>query len=75
VGTGKQLSLGQPITVGFQADDGASTYLEDHARRYDGRRSQLHQGSSVTCQHHPEPVQWIRVVGGDNAVKWHLTHN
>ena len=35
---------------------GASQKLENHARGDNGCYSQLHQGSTVTCHHHSQPV-------------------
>lgn len=50
-------------------------YLEDHAGGNDRSGAQLHQSSSVTGQHHTEPVDWIGGVRGDNAIKRHLAHD
>ena len=51
------------------------TYLENHAGGDDGGDTQFHQSTPVTGQHHTQPVQRIRGVGGDNAVQRHLTHD
>lgn len=50
-------------------------YLEDHSGGDNRGDTQLHQSTPVTGQHHTEPVQGVRSVGGDNAVKRHLTHD
>lgn len=51
------------------------TYLENHAGGDDGGDTQFHQSTPVTGQHHTQPVQRVRGVGGDNAVQRHLTHD
>lgn len=51
------------------------TYLEDHAGGDDGGNTQFHQRTPVTGQHHTQPIQGIRSIGGDNAIQRHLTHN
>ena len=51
------------------------SYLEDHARRDNGRDAQLHQRTAVAGQHHAQPVHRVRGVGGDDAVERHLAHD
>lgn len=51
------------------------THLENHAGGDDRGDTQLHQSTPVAGQHHTEPVQRVRGVGRDNAVKRHLTHD
>lgn len=64
------------LEVEVDVDDvGAGEELEDHARGDDGCDTQLHQSSSVTGQDHTQPVEGVRVVGRDNAVKGHLAHD
>lgn len=49
------------LTVGLEVEVdvdqvGASKELEDHAGGDDGSDTELHQGSSITCHHHAQPV-------------------
>lgn len=50
-------------------------YLEDHAGGDDGSDTQLHKSTTVTGQHHTQPVQGVRGVGGHDTVKGHLAHD
>lgn len=54
---------------------GTSEELEDHTGGDDGGDTQLHQRTSVTRNDHSQPVEGIRVVGGNNAVERHLAHD
>jgi hypothetical protein len=51
------------------------TYLENHSRRDNGRDTQFHQCTTVTGQHHTEPVKRIGSVRGHDTVQGHLAHN
>lgn len=51
------------------------TYLEDHAGGDDRGDTQFHQSTTVTGQHHTEPVQGVRGVGGDDTIERHLAHD
>lgn len=54
---------------------GTGEELEDHARGDDGGDAQLHERTTVTGNDHAQPVQRVRVVGGDDAVQGHLAHD
>jgi hypothetical protein len=75
VGTGKELEKQPLVRLSHRINCCGTAYLEDHAGGDDGGDTQLHQSSTVTGKHHTEPVQGVRGVGGDNAVKRHLTHD
>ena len=66
VGTSKELTHVKLARDCFSG--GIKTYLEDHAGGDDGGNTQFHQCSSVTGQHHTQPVQGIRSVRGDNTI-------
>lgn len=68
------------LTVGLEVEVdvdhvGTGEKLEDHARGDDGRDTKLHKRTTVTGHHHAQPVERVRGVGGDNAVKGHLAHD
>lgn len=52
-----------------------AAYLENHAGRDDGSCTKLHQCSSITGQHHTQPVDGIRGIRGHDAVEGHLAHD
>lgn len=53
-----QLAVGLQVKVDID-EVGASKELEYHAGRDNWRDTQFHQRSSVTRQHHAQPVKWI----------------
>ena len=50
-----EFAIGLQVEVDVN-EMGAAQELEHHARRDDGCYSQLHQSSSITRQHHSQPV-------------------
>ncbi len=69
-----ELAIGLQVEVDVD-EVGTSKELEDHAGGDNWGNTQFHESTSVGGHHHTEPVQWIRGVGRDNAVQWHLAHD
>jgi hypothetical protein len=62
VGTGEE--LGKTVRIVTQSWEIVEfAYLEDHAGGDDRGDTQLHESTTVTGQHHAEPVQGVRSVG------------
>lgn len=69
-----ELAVGLKVEVDID-EVGSSKELEDHSGGDNWGDTQLHESTSVGGHHHTEPVERIRGIRGDNAVKWHLGHD
>lgn len=74
VGSSKELAL-KSARITHVVGSMGGLYLKDHAGGDDGSDTQLHQRSSITGQHHTEPVQRIRGVRRHDTVQRHLAHH
>jgi hypothetical protein len=64
VGTGEELGhMVNFLVTQISIDSWFIAYLEDHAGGDDRGDTQLHESTTVTGQHHTEPVQGVRSVG------------
>lgn len=75
MGTGKKLDGNGKGQLGPARGNQGKIYLENHAGGDNWSNSELHQCSSVTGQHHAQPVQGVRGIGRHNAIKRHLAHD